>query len=292
MRFDDLLSIIHGKMSVVNSNYEGIWKWSITNHNSLQSQYLISIKDESLVKASQKDRSGKIFKINKLEHSVFFIGLANTYVNSNLFNEGIQLFEEMRKRGSNESTMFNDYGRSLLVKMIARKNFSKDDLDLARKFISEAYGFDKKVSSNPYEYPAYKNLCYLRTIEACFYYSQTDLFIAFVLAWMSIEMTITRIWNKFLSLKSVNGKPLEDLKISSIIKILGDSVIDDKLKMAKKDLKEFKNEVGNLNNLRRVRKQLLHGYTDNPSTEQTEQCIETALKLHELFQSIDQDFKS
>ena len=256
--------------------------------------YLAAIKEENLVKVATRDRrDSKTFEISKLENSGFFIGLANTYVHSQLFDEGIQLFEEMQKKGSDESTMLNDYGGSLLFRMLSRQSFNKSDLDLARKLIFGAYDFDKRVASNPYDYPAYKNLCFLRAVEAHFYYNQMDFFAAFVLGWMSIEMTITRIWHKFLALKAVNGKPLRNFNIYSIIKTLNSSYIDDKLKVTKKDLEDFKKEVNDLEYLReKVRNKLLHGDMDNPSSDQALKCLKIAASLWMLFQSVDQDIKS
>jgi hypothetical protein len=178
--------------------------------------------------------------------------------------------------------------------MLADKSANKKRLDLARKLIFKAYAFDTKVSADCYTYPAYNNSCFLRAMEAIYYNEQKDSFAAFVLGWMSIEMTLYRIWHQFLKLKSVDG--IDDLmrwNLDTIIKVLSLAEVDENLKYTKADLNNLKSLIiGSLRNLRKTRDRLLHGKIDNPTSGQSTQCVNTALKLVPLFQSVQKDLES
>jgi len=192
MKLEDVLLRIVQQRKLIDSNYSTIALWCIQNKDDpLIADIISSIQEEKLTKGQVKAKGGNIIEVNKLEHSDFLIPLANSFNGANIFDKSIELFEHMEKKGCNESTMLNDYGAVLLRQMLSSRSYDKEKWEHARQLIFRAFDFDKKVSKDCYKFPAYKNLCYLRAVEASFYLQQNDSFAAFLLAWMSIEMTLT-----------------------------------------------------------------------------------------------------
>lgn len=295
MRLEEIIDGILQKVVLPDRLDRTLIKWSIENKvEETFPKFISAIKSEKLQTMEVQSRGGKRIPVKGLEHSRFFILLANSYAEKRLFEKALEVFEGMRRKGSNESTMLNDYGAALLNQMLVDRSVNKKRLDLARKLIFGAYAFDKKVSANWYEYPAYKNLCFLRAIEASYYKEQKDYFATFVLGWMSIEMTIYRIWHQFLTLKSASG--IDDLmrwNSDTIMRVLSLAEVDGNLRYTKADLDKLKGMIdGSLRSLRKIRDHLLHGKIDNPTSGQSIQCATTALELVPLFQSVQKDLAS
>lgn len=238
-----------------------------------------AIRESNLQRIIVRGIGGREIPVRQLEHSEFFIILANSYAKKRRFSEAIGLFDAMFERGCNESTMLNDYGATLLNQMMAEGVIDKGKLDLARKLIFKAFEFDKKVAENWYTYPAYKNLCYLRDIEAIYYYNQNEDFAAFVLGWMSIEMTVRRIWFQFIKNKIPN---VSKGKIESLMRWDIDSIIET-LFLGKVD-EAFKQIKSHLDTLRGIRNNLLHGKIDNPTHGNAKLCVDVAYKLIPILQ--------
>lgn len=294
MKLDEIIDRIVEEGNLPDRNKMIVVKWSIENkieENFLN--FISAIKEDNLQITDVQGRGEKRISVKKLEHSEFFIFLANSYAQIRLFEKALKIFEEMHRKGSNESTMLNDYGAALLNQMLVNKSVNKGRLDLARRLIFEAYAFDKKVSADWYTYPAYKNLSFLRAMEAIYYNEQKDSFAAFVLGWMSIEMTLYRIWHQFLTLKSASRiDELMRWNPDTIIEVLSLAEVDETLKNTKADLDKLKSLRTSLRDLRVTRNRLLHGEIDNPTFGQFNLCIQTALKLVPLFQSVKKDLES
>ena len=121
---------------------------------------------------------------------------------------------------------------------------------------------DKEIHDEPLLLPAYKNLCLLRAVEAAYYIQEEQNLTAFVMAWMSIEMTIYRIWYAHLKDNSYSKGKMDSLKKWKI-----DNIIE-LLYLCKCDL-EFV----------RLRNDLLHGTTFEISEGHSRRCIDVALQL-------------
>jgi len=293
MKLADLVRRIVELGHLPDGNDITVIRWSIENNiEESFAEFIQAVKEDDLRAMEVKGKDQQGVPVKKLENSQFFIGLANSYTQIGSFDKAIKMFEEMLRKGSNESTLLNDYGVALLNQILATKVVKKENIDLARKLIFDAFAFDKKVSAEWYHYPAYKNLCFLRAIEGTYYNEQKDSFAAFLLGWMSIEMTLYRIWHQFLTLKSATG--IDDLMrwdSDSIIEVLFLGEVGEELKRTRSDLEMLKKTKTDLDTLKGVRNHLLHGDIDNPTSGQSTHCINTALKLVPLFQSVNQDLE-
>jgi pentatricopeptide repeat protein len=269
-------------------------KWSIENdlENNFK-DYISAAKEENLQVDRVRDRGQQEIPVRRLENSAFFVFLANSYANRKLFDKALKIYEEMLAKETDESTVLNEYGATILNRMLHDGIVNKGNLDLARKLIFEAFAFDKKVAKDSYQYPAYKNLCFLRAMEAIYYHNEKDTFAAFVLGWMSVEMTIYRIWHQLLTVRGASG--IDDLmrwNSDSIIEVLTISEVSEKLKRTRADLEVFRTLKNDLDTLKGIRNHLLHGDINNPTPGDSTCCINTALKLVPLFQSVRQDLES
>lgn len=267
--------------------------WSIENdlENNFR-DYISAVREENLRVEHVRGRGQQEIPVRKLENSTFFVFLANSYANRKLFDKALNIFEEMLTKGTDESTVLNDYGATILNRMLQDGIANKANLDLARTLVFQAFAFDKKVAKDWYQYPAYKNLCFLRVMEAVYYHNEKDTFAAFVLGWMSVEMTIYRIWHQLLTLRGASGT--DDLmrwNSDSIIKVLSISEVSEKLKRTRADLEVFRTVKSDLDTLKGIRNRLLHGDIDNPTPGDSTCCIDTALRLVPLFQSVRQDLE-
>ena len=291
MKLTDLLAKIVTERKLPDSSYFTIAKWFLENKDDHAFVELLSaIPEAQIVKEKVKAKGDNTIEVAKLENSEFLIYLANSYSEMKMFDKAIQLFEQIEKRGSNESTMLNDYGAVLLRQMLFSKNISKQKWEFARQLIFRAFEFDKRVSKDCYKFPAYKNLCFLRAVEANYYLQQNDSFAAFVLAWMSIEMTLYRIWRQYLQLKG--SKKIDELSrwdSDAIIEMLYIANIDNDLPNTKRDIEGLKSLKPHLDTLRGERNHLLHGDKDNPTDGQAKHCAEIALAMVPLFQSLDNE---
>ena len=293
MKLADLVTRTVERGHLPDGNDFTVIKWSIENNIEENfAEFIEAIKEDDLQAVEVRGRDRQQVPVKKLEHSQFFIGLANSYAQIGSFDKATKVFEEMFRKGSNESTLLNDFGAALLNQILATGVAKKETIDLARKLIFDAFAFDKKVSAECYHYPAYKNLCSLRAIEGNYYNEQKDSFAAFLLGWMSIEMTLYRIWHQFLTLKSATGiDNLMRWDSDSIIEVLFLGEVEEELKRTRSDLETFKKTKTDLDTLKGVRNHLLHGEIDNPTSGQSTHCINTALKLVPLFQLVDQDLE-
>jgi pentatricopeptide repeat protein len=280
MKITEVINKILKEAHLQDQSNASIVKWIIQNRGKEDlSLYLSAVEEENLQTVTVEGRGDKEIPVKQLEHSNFFVILANSYASLGWFNEALGLFEAMVARGSNESTVLNDYGATLLNQMMTVKIIDKEKLDVARKLIFEAFKFDKEVSKDFYAYPAYRNLCYLRDIEAIRYYNQNEDFTAFVLSWMSIEMTILRIWFQFIKnrMPDVSKEKVDKLMrwdIEPIVETLFLGQVDGSFKEIKRDL----------DTLRGIRNDLLHGKIDNPTHGNAKLCIDVAYRIIPILQ--------
>jgi hypothetical protein len=150
--------------------------------------------------------------------------------------------------------------------------YDKSKIELAFAKISKAAEIDKYLHGEPLLLPAYKNLCLLRAVEATYYVKNNELFMGFILGWMSIEMTIYRIWYSHLKENSyTNGKidELEQWNIDKIVETLYLSKCDPHFNSLKEQIEM----------LQGIRNKLLHGKIFEVTDGNTRQCINVALSL-------------
>ena len=282
MKPAEIIKNIEKKGNLKDPNIGILTDWIIDNLGKNNFQEFVSAinEDEIITVTPEGKKEGKLF-FTKLRYSSFFNGLAIKYTHKGWYEESKIIFETILKRTPNEVNSLNDFGTSLLHKIetLYRLNakIDKKELDKSRKLIFKAYRYDKKVHEDWRDKPSYKNLCYLRAIESIFYYNMKDSFTSFVLAWMSIEMSLYRIWYQYLIQDDKIGKKS---KLKDLMRWDTDYILQTLCLNNFSAIVKIKND---LDTLKGLRNKLFHGDIDNPSTGQTKHCLETALKLTHIF---------
>lgn len=161
----------------------------------------------------------------------------------------------------------------------SNQKYDKKKIEFAETKISKAATIDKYLHEEPLIFPAYKNLCLLRAVDATYYIQEKEYLPAFLLAWMSIEMTIYRIWYSHLRDNHYSKGKTDDLarwNIDIIIEVLYLNQCDSKFT-------ELKTE---LDSLRKTRNNLLHGNTFEITESEAKRCIDAALAFLPIKQDI------
>jgi len=281
MKPTELIDKIVKQGKLKDRSIGALTKWIVENQGKeTVREYLSAInEDEVLTLTPEGKQQGKIV-FRRLSHSPFFNGLAIRYSEREWFKESEQIFKAIITRTPNYVDSILNYGATILNMTLALydqgKGINKDRLERGRSIIFKAYRYDRKVHEDWRTKPAYKNLCYLRAIEAVYYYTQKEFFTSFVLGWLSIEMSLYRIWFQFVTNKTT-------MKIRELMRWDSDHIIETLfLGGVDEDYKIIKNR---LDILRGIRNRLLHGEIDNPTLGNVKLCIDTALKLVPILQS-------
>jgi|GEM_PF-5578896 len=257
-----------------------VTEWIVQNQGKKTiSKYLSAIdEDDILTLTPEGKQQGKIV-FKRLHHSPFFNGLAIKYSLNAWFDESEQIFKAILSRTPNDVDSILNYGAIIFNMTMALskrgREISKDQLVRARSLIFKTLQYDKKVHEDWRTKPSFKNLCHLRAIEAVYYYNKKDSFTAFILGWLSIEMSLYRIWFQFV--KNKTSKRIEDLMKWNSEHIIEALFLGD----AGEDFKSIKN---NLDTLRGIRNKLLHGDIEKPTWGNVRLCINTALALIPILQ--------
>lgn len=137
----------------------------------------------------------------------------------------------------------------------------------AKKFILRAYDLDVKHRKfKAALLPAYRNLSWILINEAENYNAKDDYLPAFLLSWISIELSLRRLWFELIEKYRYNGKRLSRWNVSYIIEILSLLGI----------ITSLKNDI---ETARGRRKSIVHATGETPTEGETNKCIQTATKL-------------
>lgn len=139
--------------------------------------------------------------------------------------------------------------------------------------IFKAWEIDQNIHEDPRLLPAYKNICYIRAVEAVYYFDQGDSFTAFILGWISIEMSIYRIWYKLLTETFPGSKE----KIDSLMKWTVDPILET-LFLSKID-NRFMKLKSDVDMLRGFRNDLIHGRIADITRGTARRCIDIAHQI-------------
>lgn len=215
---------------------------------------------------------------NRLEHSGYWNRLAILYMSNGRFGKAKAVFEAMLAVGASDSSTITNYGAVLLNEMIAADKFDEENFTVAKEHTYRAFSFDVPKKGLLYKgvlMPAFKNLVIIRNIEAEHFFNKGDLFTSFILGWISIEMSLLRIWSRFLELLKYSEGKREDMirwDIGLIIEVL--SIV----KVVMPDMKNY------LESLRGIRNSLVHGTQIYPTKGEIKRCIEVGRMLVPLLQ--------
>ena len=257
-----------------------VTQWIIENEGKeTASKYLSAIKEDEILTLTPEGKAKGRVVFRRLRHSPFFNGLAVRYSQKGWFEEAESIFKEILRITPNDVDTNLNYGATISEKILnlynKGKGIDKRLLEKGRLFIFKAFRYDLKVHDDWRIKPAYKDLCYVRAIEAMYYYHTNELFTAFVLGWMSIEMSLYRIWFQFIP-KETKARMDELMSWSTeyVIETLFLSDVHNTFKNIKKDLDTLKG----------TRNHLLHGEIEKPTIGEVRRCINTAMKLLSILQ--------
>lgn len=240
---------------------------------------LISVvKDDTITEIPLRRKYKDKATLNRIQNADIIVGLANLLVERRHFAEAEEIFREILARTPYETTALNDYGL-LLLKNGREVNGSiiitKENLELAKTKIFLATEIDRCLHEDPHLMPAYKNICFTRYIEASIFLNNKEAFTAFVLAWMSIEMSIYRIWYKFLK-----NFPSSKEKVDSLMKWNIEPILETcYLAHVNPELSVLKTD---LDTLRGIRNGLLHGNINDVTLGHAERCIKIAQRVSSI----------
>jgi len=210
MKTEELLDKIIREGKLKDNTILTLTEWIIENQGKeTVSVYLSAINEDKILTLTPKGKAQGKIVFKRLSHSPFFNGLAVKYFEKGWFNEAEQIFKAILSRTPNDMDSELNYGACLINQLIKAhdegRGIDREQLEKARNLIFNAYNYDKKAHEDWRLKPAYKNLCYVRAIEAVDYYYKKEVFTAFVLGWVSIEMSLYRIWFKLITGKTAHG---------------------------------------------------------------------------------------
>jgi len=244
------------------------------------SSYIQAISRDPIKKYSLKKPWRKRQFIERIGQSDYFSVFAVQIAQRGYVEGAKAIFEEILRRTPHDTTTLNDYVVVLLNEMIDLYNrgqtIPKEELELAKQYIYLAFEIDLYLHGTRHPLPAYKNVSLLRAVEAALLSRQGDLFTAFVLAWMSIEMSIYRLWYKSVErkYKDSNQKMGRLLRwdVEQVMEVLYVNNIGPEYVVLKPKL----------DTLRGTRNDLLHGNKPKPTKGETESCINTGIEIWKI----------
>jgi tetratricopeptide (TPR) repeat protein len=146
------------------------------------------------------------------------------------------------------------------------------DIDNAKKMILKAYDEDVKHQKlfQAALMPAYRNLSLILIWEAEEFYKQQNYFPSFLMAWISIELSIRRLWFSLLEKRGYSNNKKEWLGKLDI------GVIVENLYL----VGELSDEIPLIDTFRGKRNDIIHATGLAPTRGETKKAIEVAYALH------------
>ena len=220
----------------------------------------------------------KKISIRRLGSSDLFVALATEFAKNGYDKEAEEIFQTILNRTPDDTSALNDYSAAILndiVNLYRKKQvkINKTRLVQGKMLVFRAWGIDQCLHEDPRLLPAYKNLCYIRAVEAISYFDEGDYFAAFILGWISIEMSIYRIWYKFLRETFTGSKG----KVDDLMRWTVDPVTE-ALSLSKVD-PLFVNLKSDLDRLKGFRNGLIHGSIADVTKGTARDCITIAHKI-------------
>jgi hypothetical protein len=234
----------------------------------------------SNIKKTKIEHTAKVRDLvyNRLKYSDIWNDIAITYMKLKNFGKAKAILEAMLDAKASDSSTITNYGAVLLNEMLDKHKLHPENFKTAKDLTFKAFVFDvpkKGLLFKGVLMPAFKNLVLIRNIESEDFLNKGELFTSFVLGWISVEMSLLRIWSRFLEMmKYSNGKRQDmmgwDVKL--IIEILS---------MAKIIPPEIRNA---LDRLRETRNRLIHGTELVPTEGEVRGCIHVGRMLIPILQ--------
>lgn len=280
MKTKQIIDEIVERGKLKDGSIGALTRWIIENEGKeTVSKYLSAIKEDEILTLTPEGKARGTIIFKGLHYGNFFNGLALRYSEKGWFEEAETIFKEILRITPNDVNTNLNYGATIVNKTLSHYNegrgLNKGELERGRSYIFKAFRFDKKVHDDWRIAPAYKDLCLVRSLEAIYYFNKREDFTAFVLGWMSIEMSLHRIWFKVIP------KPSKK-RVDELMRWDTESIIETLfLCGVHKIFKEMKND---LDSLKGTRNRLLHGELEKPTRGESKRCIDTAQKLIPILQ--------
>lgn len=147
------------------------------------------------------------------------------------------------------------------------------DKDKAKDMILKAYNEDvthQKLHQAALM-PAYRNLSLILIWEAGIFYDNKEFFPSFLMAWISIELSLMRIWFKILRERNYSNQKMKWLGRLDI------GIIAETLYLLNRLTEGEKTDI---DNLRGRRNDIVHATGSTPTEGETKRALDLALLLH------------
>lgn len=275
MKIEQLLLEAHKECADGSGNLtsELLIDWIIKNNRF--EDVLSAIKEDGTreIELRKKYREKKITR--RLQNSDTFVSIASLLVQKGHKKEADIIFTTILDLTPDDTSALNDYGFSILFELFGmykeNKKFDREKIESALKPISKAAAIDKCLFDEPHVFPAYKNLCLLRAVEAAYYLEEKHVETAFIMAWISIEMTIYRLWHILMIDNSCN-EDLSRWNVDTVMEVLFLSKFDETFQKLKPELDSLKG----------LRNDLIHGEVVEITNGQAERCIDIAWEMMQI----------
>lgn len=203
------------------------------------------------------------------------------YMNNKMYEKGRDVYSTLIGVGVYDSSTITNYAAVIMASMLEKhviEESDEPDFEYVKKLLHDAFIFD--VEAKPRQkadavlLPAYKNLIYVRNIESELYLNKELYFASFILGWISVEMSLIRIFCRIMKQQKGEKKIREKLSMLNIQTILD---ILYGFKIITKDL------YTEINGIIKERNKLIHGSELKPTPGLTRQVINLGRKLIPLY---------
>jgi len=266
MEFTDLIRAAYKEKEYAEFYDGDIATWIL--EKGRVNDLILIINNSELNPVTIKNANGKNKSIHRLKDSDDIISVATLIGSLGYIEEAQEIFDAIISRTPNDVTALNNYGYILLMNLIEKEQlYDREKILIAQKVIAKAASINKNIEEKPQFQPIYKNLCFLRVVEAEYYAQNKAYLPAFLMACMSIEMSIYRIFYQHLKEKHYEkGSLLRLNNLDNIIEILFLNKCDPELVKSKAELTALKG----------LRNDLIHGDVFEISKGEAKCCIDLA----------------
>lgn len=262
------------RFEVSSAVYDSSFVAQVKSNPDLLSSLVLSIQKASIIRTDKVEN----IKYKMLDNSEAWNGFAIAFMNEKDYASAKKLFECMQSAGASDASTTTNYAAVLMNEMIEEGKIVEKTLNQAKDLTFKALKFYVRGKGELIEgalKPPFKNLVLIRNLEAELFLRKKDFFTAYVLAWISVEMSLTRIWLQFLKNQKRGKKKRKwfaDWDIAFVIEalfMLG--IINPELK-------------NDLDCLRQLRNDVIHGTLAYPEEGQISRCIKLGRALIPILQ--------
>lgn len=215
---------------------------------------------------------------NKLGYTDLWNSIALIYMNTRMYEKSRELLRHKIKNKAYDSITITNCAASILNIFLSKHKIEKNDepdFEYAKKLLFDAFNFDvqakpRKNIANAALLPAFKNIVLVRNIESELHYNKQEYFLSFIIGWISIEMSLVRIWCKIMSDQGGERNIREKLSKWDIQHILDALLM---LKVLPKTL------YSQIKGIKEERNKLIHGTLMIPTPGLTDQTIKLGRAL-------------